>query len=198
LNFSVGLNHVHNLKSLIGSVNPKGLTLSVAVNNIGVEVQQLSTVEESLPMALKAGLSYNFMSIKNHQLDLYGGIEQVFSSKLYEKAGLEYTIMDMIYVRSGYLIGSDTRGLTVGAGAKLNIAGFRGGLDFSYVPIGDLKSIYQFGVTFAPAGEKGHIIEVDKALKKIEETKEKIEEEKESKEEDQGEEPAGDLDIEEF
>lgn len=119
------------------------LRLSLAVQNLGTEMK-FKSEGDPLPLALKAGAAYKARKDLNVALDLD---EQLVDQKLYASIGGEYWIRDAFALRAGYKFGYDTArlgseaGLGLGVGVK--VAGL--GLDYAYLPFGDLGASHRFG-----------------------------------------------------
>lgn len=60
--------------------------------------------------------------------------------------GIEYGYQDMLFLRGGYLFNSSVEDFSIGAGLKINAAGFKGLIDFAYTNMKDLGGTNVFSV----------------------------------------------------
>ena len=108
--------------------------------SVGVAAQNLGTKlgEDSLPLILKAGLA-----LKLGFLNLAADIGKPQDNDLYYCAGVEGWIGEVLALRAGYKTNRDiSPGWTAGLGFKMG----RFGLDYAYVPYGDLGITHRISV----------------------------------------------------
>ena len=108
--------------------------------SVGVVAQNLGTKlgADSLPLILKVGLALELRSI-SMAIDI--GKSQ--DTDLYYCLGLESWIGSMLALRAGYKIGKDVGpGWTAGLGFKAS----RFGLDYAYVPYGELGNTHRISL----------------------------------------------------
>jgi tetratricopeptide (TPR) repeat protein len=130
------------------------LSAGLAARNLGPPV----TFEEEsspLPMTAEVGLGYRLFDRK---LVLSGAAEKPFKDDLLYKGGVEYSPLEFVSARVGYMQGLDaggSTGLTGGLGVK--VAGFS--FDFAVAPYGDLDTTYRAGFTYIFGRERRRITE---------------------------------------
>ena len=125
----------------LGDIQATG---AIGVYNLGFGGKFVSDAF-SLPLSVKAGISGNVMK------DLLVAVDAVApsDSSVYAAVGAEYKLkLDSSIsaaIRAGYTLkNSDVAGLTAGAGITIgNI-----GVDYAYVPFGDLGTTHTFSVSF--------------------------------------------------
>ncbi|OIO76269.1 MAG: hypothetical protein AUJ85_00910 [Elusimicrobia bacterium CG1_02_37_114] len=111
------------------------LSLALNVQNIGSGVK-FDKETDPLPMNLKLGVAYR----PNDKLLVAGDIDQYVTDQiLYVAIGAEYQIIKILTLRAGYKYGYDTSlGTVFSIGLGVNLSDF--GLDYAFVPMGDLGS----------------------------------------------------------
>lgn len=119
------------------------INISMALQNLGSKMK-FDSEPDPLPLNLRAGMLYK----PQERLNLVAELSQYFvDEKFYPAAGAEYWFRDSFALRGGYKFGYDTAnlgnevGLSLGFGMK--VAGI--GLDYAYLPFGDLGNIHRFG-----------------------------------------------------
>ena len=95
------------------------------------------------------GPESDLMKVKNHAILVSFDAINPIAYTLYGSVGMEYTFMDMFYLRAGTHLEHDTADISVGAGLALNIRNYKFGLDYAYVDYGVLDTTHQFGLNFA-------------------------------------------------
>ena len=120
-----------------------GMRFSLGIFNLGTPMKFVS-VSDPLPLDLRAGASYSPVKDLNLGVTLD---QYLVDQKFYAAGGLEYWLRDALALRAGYRYGYDTStlgamtGLSLGFGIKVNDLG----LDYAYVPFGDLGDTHRFG-----------------------------------------------------
>ena len=120
------------------------INLSMALQNLGTKMK---FVEESdpLPLNLRAGALYKASEKLNVAVEIN---EYLQDNKIYPSLGAEYWFRNALALRGGYKFGYDTAnlgsevGLSLGFGIKVQGLG----VDYAFLPFGDLGSIHRFGV----------------------------------------------------
>ena len=120
------------------------INLSMAVQNLGTKMK---FVDESdpLPLNIRAGALYKASEKLNIALEIN---EYLQDEKFYPSAGVEYWFRNALALRGGYKFGYDTAnlgaevGLSLGFGVKVQGLG----VDYAFLPFGDLGNIHRFGV----------------------------------------------------
>ncbi len=122
------------------------LNVGLVVQNIGSKLKFLSEGDK-LPLNVKLGFGYKFL---NDALALGLDVNYPNDNDLYLAGGLEYLLRfggDFgLALRSGYQSGTDLGSLSgLRAGAGFNWRGY--GLDFAWVPYGDLGTSYRISLS---------------------------------------------------
>jgi hypothetical protein len=120
------------------------IKFSLAVQNLGTKMK---FVDESdpLPLNIRAGGVYAASARLKLAGELSGYLQD---EKFYPSLGAEYWFRDALALRGGYKFGYDTAnlgaevGLSLGFGVKVQGLG----VDYAFLPFGDLGSIHRFGV----------------------------------------------------
>ena len=120
------------------------INLSMAIQNLGTKMK---FVDESdpLPLNLRAGALYKASEKFNLAVEIN---EYLQDEKFYPSVGAEYWFRNALALRGGYKFGYDTSnlgsevGLSLGFGIKVQGLG----IDYAFLPFGDLGNIHRFGV----------------------------------------------------
>jgi long-subunit fatty acid transport protein len=120
---------------------------SVALNlqNIGNGIKFVEEVD-LLPANLKLGISY----VSSSKLTLACDVNNyLVDEKLYACLGMEYWLNDTIAIRAGYKSGYDTESLGsstgIGVGLGIMLSGL--GIDYAFVPYGELGTAQRISVS---------------------------------------------------
>jgi hypothetical protein len=119
------------------------LHLALAVQNLGTEMK-FEDESDPLPLNLRAGALYKISPELNVAAEIN---EYLQDEKFYPSVGAEYWFRKAFALRGGYKFGYDTAnlgsevGLSLGFGIK--VSGL--GVDYAFLPFGDLGSIHRFG-----------------------------------------------------
>lgn len=127
----------------------KSFAFGMSVRNFSGEVMY---EEESfqLPLTFTMGVSMDLMDLmeerpEQHSLVLSVDASHPRSYPEYIDVGMEYKLMDVFFVRLGYMGNRDERGLTFGSGVKY--AGIT--VDYSYTPFGIFNNSQSFTLRYA-------------------------------------------------
>ncbi len=119
-----------------------GLTLGLAVQNFGNDVQYDSQLEK-LPLLFRAGLAYKIRGIPwRIAVDAYKSIDTDISFN----AGMEYTFLKTFSLRIGNQF-KNNHSFQPGYGAGFNISN-RYLVDYTYYNLSDLGNTHRIGFTF--------------------------------------------------
>ena len=119
------------------------INLSMAIQNLGTKMKFVSE-SDPLPLDLRVGMLYKATPGLNVVAEIN---EYLQDEKFYPAVGVEYWFRDAFALRGGYKFGYDTSnlgsevGLSLGFGIK--VAGL--GVDYAYLPFGDLGDAHRFG-----------------------------------------------------
>jgi hypothetical protein len=119
------------------------VNFSLAVQNLGTKMK-FEDDSDPLPIDIRAGMLYR----ASPELNLVGEVnEYLQDEKFYPSFGAEYWLREALAIRGGYKFGYDTEnlgsevGLSLGFGIK--VAGL--GVDYAYLPFGELGNVHRFG-----------------------------------------------------
>ena len=75
---------------------------------------------------------------------LQASVEFVHPNDAPEKIllGVEYSFMDMLFLRGGYKMNYGEQSFVVGAGLMYDLYGYMGRLNYAYRDFGDLKNVH--------------------------------------------------------
>jgi len=131
----------------------QSLTFAMSVRNFS---RELTYVEESfeLPLSFQIGVTYNLMDLlapANGMHALWLNVEAVRPRDYPEqiKVGAEYSFMDLLFLRAGYVNPTDEQGINLGAGLRLGSRNFRIGVDYAYTVFDLLDNVHRIGVQLA-------------------------------------------------
>jgi hypothetical protein len=121
----------------------EGLTTSLGVHNISPGIR-FKDVTDPLPLNLRFGLGYQ--GIKDVALG-FEIDEYLVDNKFYAAIGGEYWLVEQLALRGGYRFGYDASlGSNVGLSAGLGFRIWSVGLDYAFVPFGELGDTHR--ITF--------------------------------------------------
>ncbi|MBI5744491.1 MAG: PorV/PorQ family protein [Elusimicrobia bacterium] len=119
------------------------LNLALAVQNLGTKMK-FDEESDPLPVCLRAGGLYKVSPQLNAAVEI---AEYLQDERFYPSVGAEYWFRKAFALRGGYKFGYDTSnlggevGLSLGFGVK--VSGL--GVDYAFLPFGELGSIHRFG-----------------------------------------------------
>ena len=123
----------------------KNLSLGLAVQNMSPGIK-FKEVTDPLPLDLKFGVSF----LPSQELCINGEIDEyIIDNKFYAALGMEYWLVKQLALRAGYRFGYDTASLgsSVGLSAGLGFRIWSVGLDYAFVPFGDLGDTHRITFT---------------------------------------------------
>ncbi|MHB9155745.1 MAG: PorV/PorQ family protein [Endomicrobiales bacterium] len=127
---------------LAGMYHPtKSLSFALAVENISPGIR-FKEVTDQLPLNLKAGASYH----PSGRWNVGAEIDEYFiDNQFYAALGGEYWLVEQLALRAGYRFGYHTASLgsTVGLGVGIGFRIWSVGLDYAFVPFGDLGDTHR-------------------------------------------------------
>ena len=119
------------------------IKISLAGQNLGTKMK-FDEESDPLPLCLRTGMLYK----ASENLNIAGEVsEYLQDEKFYPALGAEYWFRKAFALRGGYKFGYDTAnlgstvGLSLGFGVK--VSGL--GLDYAFLPFGDLGNVHRFG-----------------------------------------------------
>lgn len=120
------------------------IKFSLALQNLGTKMKFVDEADP-LPLNVRAGGAYAVSERLKLAAELAGWLQD---EKFYPSLGAEYWFRDALALRGGYKFGYDTAnlgpevGLSLGFGVKVKGLG----VDYSFLPFGDLGSVHRFGI----------------------------------------------------
>ena len=60
--------------------------------------------------------------------------------------GAEYTLINLVAIRMGYMFNNDENGFTAGFGIQQTIGGISAGIDYAYAPFGIFGNVNRFSI----------------------------------------------------
>ena len=137
----------------------RNLTLSMVASNLGPDQEFTGFTEiyglpqsVRMPVNYRLGLTYDIIEktdTGSHELVSF--LEGVHPNDGPERvhAALEYSFINIFYLRGGYSFNYDEKGLTAGAGVYYNMSGVTGRIDYAYLDYGRLDSVHLFTLGFS-------------------------------------------------
>lgn len=131
----------------------RSLNFAVSARNFS---RELTYAEENfeLPLTFTMGFSANLFELSgysaaNHALDLSVEAERPRDYAEQVKVGAEYTFMNTLSLRAGYLFPTDEQGVNLGAGLQTALGGVALGIDYAYTEFGVFGSVNRLSLHFA-------------------------------------------------
>lgn len=131
----------------------KSLAFGMDIRNFAREIKY---EQESfqLPLIFRIGISMNMLDLWNmdsNQHSLLLAVDATHPRDYPEQVnvGAEYTFMQMISLRAGYMFNNNEYGITAGLGVKKEIGGVKIGIDYSYTPFGVFTNVQRLGLQVA-------------------------------------------------
>lgn len=121
------------------------LNFSIVFLNLGTKMKYKNE-GDNIPFSIKVGALYKPSSIINITSDIE---HYVFDEKIYPSVGVEWYVKKNFILRTGYRFGYDTSNLgsMVGLGLGFGIITNELGINYAYVPFGELGSINKFDLS---------------------------------------------------
>lgn len=127
-----------------------GVRFGAVIQNVSREIKY---VRESfpLPFAVSFSLHADMLKLFGREQELHRfvlGVESLHPRDYGEKLkfGVEYAYLGSFFVRAGYRINYDQRGLTFGLGLDRNIGGVRLRIDYAYEDFGVFRGVNTFSI----------------------------------------------------
>ena len=131
----------------------KSLNFGVSVRNFSKELKY-EEEEFQLPLIFRIGVSMNVMDlieVGKESQSLMVSVDATHPRDYPEQINIggEYTFLEILSVRGGYMFNNDEYGFTWGFGAQKSLAGVHLGIDYSYTPFGVFSKVHRLGVQFS-------------------------------------------------
>lgn len=138
---------------LIYKTGFKSLAFGMDLRNFS---RELTYEQESfqLPLTFRLGISMNVLDmwdINSNEQALLVTVDATHPRDYKEQLslGAEYTFLQLLSLRGGYMFNVDEAGLTAGLGVRQRIAGVEARLDYSYTPYGVFTSVQRISFGFS-------------------------------------------------
>jgi hypothetical protein len=128
----------------------KSFRFGISVNNFSKSFKY-EKENFSLPLTFTIGIAMNVFDLVNiENQSLLIAIDAAHPNDFSERMrlGAEYSFMNMIIGRVGYVTNNDVEGLSAGIGLKYNIAGLNLKVDYSYSSMHYFTDVNRFSVGF--------------------------------------------------
>ncbi len=128
----------------------RSLNFAASVRNFAGEISYAERSFE-LPLSFQLGVSMDLIDLTEMSGDVHSlvlGVDAVHPRAYSEqvKVGGEYTFMDIISLRGGYIYPTDEEGIDLGVGIQQGIQGVHLGLDYSYSDFQTFGNIHRIGL----------------------------------------------------
>jgi hypothetical protein len=131
----------------------KGFSFGMSVRNFSQETK-FHTDGFQLPLTFTIGASMNimeFLSSKSsfHQLIL--SVDALHPRSYSERIniGMEYRMIDLINIRTGYLLNYDEQNITAGFGVQKHMGHLFISVDYAYTPFGVFDNVQRLSINFS-------------------------------------------------
>lgn len=130
----------------------RSLQFGASVRNFAREVRYAQDTFE-LPLTFRIGFAMNMLDLAGMQAggdhDASLAVDFMRSRDYPEqvRAGLEYTFMNIISLRGGYVFPTDQQGLNLGAGLNYGFSGVQAAIDYAYTDFGIFGNVNRFAVS---------------------------------------------------
>ena len=115
--------------------------------------QEVTYAEESfeLPLNFRIGVAMDLMDFTSFSRDMHSLLFAVDAQRPRDYAeqirvGLEYTFMDLLSFRGGYVTPHDERGLNLGVGLQTEFSDIDFGFDYAYTGFGEFDTVNRLGI----------------------------------------------------
>ena len=102
----------------------------------------------SLPINFRFGVCLDILHIGNHRIITSGDLIHSNNNLEQYNVGLEYSLNDRFFLRSGYRFTSDNGKFSFGGGMKVDISGISLIIDYAYSDLGVLTKANRFSLSF--------------------------------------------------
>lgn len=128
----------------------RSLVFAVSARNFAGEVEYAEESYE-LPLLLKIGVAMDLIDFTSLDPNVHSFVLalETESPRDYEeqiKVGGEYTFLNTISLRAGYIFPTDEQGINVGLGIHRTVGGVRLGGDYAYTDFGVFSTVHRIGL----------------------------------------------------
>ena len=131
----------------------KSFTFGMSVRNFSQEIK-FQTEGFQLPLLFTIGASMNLFDLFLTELrsqSLYLSVDALHPRSYSERLniGLEYSLMDMLVIRTGYLMNYDERGFSGGIGVQKTVGPLSFAINYAYTPFGVFDNVQRMSLYIA-------------------------------------------------
>jgi long-subunit fatty acid transport protein len=126
----------------------KSMVFAMSVRNFSQEVTYVQQSLE-LPLAFNIGLAMDLMDFTSMDREIHSFMLSLdtikprdFSSQI--RVGGEYSFMDLLHLRAGYVSPTDEQGILLGAGVSKDLGNIEFALDYAYTDFGLFDTVNRF------------------------------------------------------
>ncbi|MBN2354589.1 PorV/PorQ family protein [candidate division KSB1 bacterium] len=101
-----------------------------------------------LPMNFVFGLAINALEFNNHRVLASMTTMKPSDDQTLTRAGFEWNIQDLLFLRTGYKFNDDIATFSFGAGFQTGVDRYRLRIDYAYSEYGLLGVVHRFGLNF--------------------------------------------------
>ncbi len=128
-----------------GNKAPKrNLGVGASIQNLGGSIKYGSE-KTLLPINMRMGVGYRPYKGEIHGMNWGFEVNLPNDSMMIISCGLEYSFLDIVFIRGGYKIsGREVDSFSCGGGIKYSLFG----IDYAFVPLTDLGAMHSFSLVF--------------------------------------------------
>ena len=121
--------------------------ISASSNNSGNEIEQRTDFEKfSPPTQFRVGAAVDPITFKEHFLTVSAQLNHPVDNAEYIVTGLEYSFMEIFFLRSGYKFNKNEENLTLGVGLFIPLGRFKLRVDYGYANFDHLTDPNRFSI----------------------------------------------------
>lgn len=130
----------------------KSLAFGMSLRNFSGEKAYIENTFQ-LPLTFKIGVSMDLMDLYDEANTDHSFLLSVDASHPRDNeenigVGVEYSFMQLLYIRGGYISGQSERDFSAGVGFKPSVMGISLGVDYAYMPFGIFSDVHNISVKF--------------------------------------------------
>ena len=127
----------------------RSLTFAASARNFAREVEYAEESYE-LPLLLKIGMSMDLVDLTSLSPETHGFLVSIDTESPRDyheqvKIGAEYTFMDTISLRAGYIFPTDEQGINAGVGIHRSFSGLTLAANYAYTDFGIFSEVHRIG-----------------------------------------------------
>ncbi|WP_456408068.1 PorV/PorQ family protein [Caldithrix abyssi] len=131
--------------AVLYKTNYHGFRFGMMISNFGSSIK---FVNESYPppTTFSFGLNFNALKRKKQTIMLAIAAEKPNDGKPIGKAGMEWALNNLLFLRGGYRLNSEVETFSFGFGFRLNVQNWPLQFDYAYSDFSDLGGTHRFGL----------------------------------------------------